>query len=178
MFIFYLETPDGVNNVFFERQARIFCFAKVMLNLVGTFTRVRSRMPYRDPHDRSAQAHGLRVRTLRRNRPTPCGAMVGIRCGSSGGLRVRTQRRNRPTLAFGSLPWSSNGIWLIVNEALPYSTFFAWSSTKNRIFLKTKLPKLSVMLLRLVFCYVCRSENNSIKNYRPKTIFRQWKCWF
>ena len=34
MFIFYLETPDGVNNVFFERQARIFCCAKVMLNLV------------------------------------------------------------------------------------------------------------------------------------------------
>ena len=48
--------------------------------------RVRTRMPYRDPHDRSAQAHGLRVRTLRRNRPTPCGAMVGIRCGSSAGF--------------------------------------------------------------------------------------------
>ena len=76
--------------------------------------------------------------------------------------------------AFGSLPWSSNGIWLIVNEALPYSTFFAWSSTKNRIFWKTKLPKLSVMLLRLVFSYVCRPENNSIKSYRPKI----WKCWF
>ena len=103
-----------------------------------------------------------------------CGAMVGIRCGSAGFEPWCFYKVKGCGTAFGSLPWSSNGIWLIVNEALPYSTFFAWSSTKNRIFWKTKLPKLSVMLLRLVFCYVCRSENNSIKSYRPKI----WKCWF